>query len=156
MARRDRLELADRLGIGLADLVGVPFDHPAREVLELGPAIEILQEPDLVSLLAGTATIPYVAYHFHRISPYGVVANLVAMPVVSAWVMPMGILGLLAMPFGLDGFCWRLMGYGIEWMTAVALWVTSFPGSLGRMAAFGTGPRDPVSTRRRNHFRWCR
>src|SRR5712692_2408900 len=94
----------------------------------------------VVSLLAGTATIPYVAYHFHRISPYGVVANLVAMPVVSAWVMPMGILGLLAMPFGLDGFFWRLMGYGIEWMTAVALWVTSFPGALGRMAAFGTGP----------------
>jgi hypothetical protein len=29
---------------------------------------------------------------------------------------------------------------GIEWMTAVALWVASFPGSLGRMAAFGTGP----------------
>jgi competence protein ComEC len=94
----------------------------------------------VVSLLAGTATIPYVAYHFHRISPYGVVANLVAMPVVSAWVMPTGILGLLAMPFGLDGFFWRLMGYGIEWMTAVALWVASFPGSLGRMAAFGTGP----------------
>jgi competence protein ComEC len=37
----------------------------------------------LVSLLAGTATIPYVAYHFHRISPYGVIANLMAMPVVS-------------------------------------------------------------------------
>ena len=38
----------------------------------------------LVSLLAGTATIPYIAYHFHRISPFGVVANLIAMPVVSA------------------------------------------------------------------------
>src|SRR3978361_2300056 len=25
----------------------------------------------LVSLLAGAATIPYIAYHFHRISPYG-------------------------------------------------------------------------------------
>ena len=36
--------------------------------------------------------------------------------------MPTGILGLLAMPFGLDGFFWRLMDYGIEWMTAVALW----------------------------------
>ena len=48
----------------------------------------------IVSLLAGTATIPYIAYHFHRISPYGVVANLVAMPVVSAWIMPAGILGL--------------------------------------------------------------
>ena len=93
----------------------------------------------LVSLLAGTATIPYLAYHFHRISPYGVVANLLAMPVVSAWIMPAGILGLIAMPFGLDGFCWRLMGQGVEWMTAIALWVTGFPGAVGRVAAFGGG-----------------
>src|ERR1700745_28213 len=94
----------------------------------------------LVSLLAGTATIPYVAYHFHRISPYGVIANLMAMPVVSAWVMPAGILGLISMPLGFDGPWWRLMGQGIDWMISVALWVTSFPGALGRMAAFGTGP----------------
>jgi competence protein ComEC len=94
----------------------------------------------LVSLLAGTATIPYTAYHFHRMSPFGVVANLAAMPIVSAWVMPWGILGLLAMPLGLDGSCWRMMGLGIDWMTVVALWVTTFPGAVGRMAAFGTGP----------------
>jgi len=94
----------------------------------------------IVSLLAGTATIPYIAYHFHRVSPYGVIANLIAMPVVSAWIMPVGILGLVAMPLGLDGFCWQLMGGGIEWMTFVALWVTSFPGALGRIAAFDAGP----------------
>jgi competence protein ComEC len=94
----------------------------------------------LVSLFAGTATIPYIAYHFHRISPYGVVGNLLAMPVVSAWVMPWGILGLIAMPFGLDGYCWWLMGLGIDWMVAVAVWVASFPGALGRMAAFDAGP----------------
>ncbi len=94
----------------------------------------------IVSLLAGTATIPYIAYHFHRVSPYGVVANLIAMPLVSAWIMPAGILGLLSIPFGLDGLCWRLMGEGIDWMTSVALWVTSFPGALGRVAAFGAGP----------------
>src|SRR5262245_16171627 len=63
-----------------------------------------------------------------------------AMPVVSAWVMPAGILGLMSMPLGFDGLCWRLMGQGIEWMISVALWVTSFPGAVGRMAAFGTGP----------------
>jgi competence protein ComEC len=94
----------------------------------------------IVSLLAGTATIPYVAYHFHRISSYGVLANLLAMPVVSAWVMPMGILGMIALPFGLDGYCWKLMGAGIDWMVAIALWVTSLPGAVGRMAAFGVGP----------------
>jgi competence protein ComEC len=92
------------------------------------------------SLLAGLATTPYAAYHFHRMAPYGVLANLLAMPVVSAWVMPMGILGILAMPFGFDAPCWRLMGYGIEWMDTVALWVASLPGAFGRVTAFGTGP----------------
>ena len=94
----------------------------------------------IVSLLAGTATIPYIAYHFHRISPYGVVANLLAMPIVSAWVMPIGILGVLSMPLGLDSWCWWLMGEGIEWMMRVAGWVTSFPGALGRVAAFDSSP----------------
>jgi competence protein ComEC len=70
----------------------------------------------LASLIAGLATTPYAAYHFHRLAPYGVIANLLAMPVVSAWVMPMGILGVIAFPFRFDAFFWRQMGYGIEWM----------------------------------------
>jgi competence protein ComEC len=93
-----------------------------------------------ISLLAGLATTLYTAYHFHRLTPYGVIANFLAMPVVSIWVMPMGIAGVLALPFGFDGFFWRLMGEGIDWMIAVALWVTSLPGAVGRIAAFGTGP----------------
>ena len=93
----------------------------------------------LASLVAGLATTPYAAFHFHRLAPYGVIANLIAMPVVSAWVMPMGILGVLAMPFGFDGLLWRLMGEGLDWMIFVALWVTSLPGAVGRMSAFGTG-----------------
>jgi competence protein ComEC len=94
----------------------------------------------LASLLAGLATTPYAAYHFHRMAPYGVLSNLLAMPIVSGWVMPMGILGVIAIPFGFDGLFWRQMGYGIEWMDIVALWVTSLPGAFGRVTAFGTGP----------------
>jgi competence protein ComEC len=94
----------------------------------------------IASLLAGLATTPYAAYHFHRMAPYGVIANLLAMPVVSAWVMPMGLLGLVAIPFGFDAECWRQMGYGIEWMDKVALWVANLPGAVGHVSAFGTGP----------------
>jgi competence protein ComEC len=94
----------------------------------------------LASLVAGLATTPYAAYHFHRLAPYGVVANLLAMPVISAIVMPMGILGVVTMPFGFDAVFWRLMGDGIDWMIWVALWVSSLPGAVGRMPAFGTGP----------------
>ena len=94
----------------------------------------------LASLVAGLATTPYAAFHFHRVAPYGVLANLLAMPVVSAWVMPMGILGVLTMPFGFDALFWKLMGDGLDWMIFVALWVTSLPGAVGHIQAFGTGP----------------
>ena len=54
--------------------------------------------------------------------------------------MPMGILGVLALPFGFDAFFWRQMGYGIEWMNTVALWVASLPGAFRRVTSFGTTP----------------
>jgi competence protein ComEC len=92
------------------------------------------------SLLAGFATTPYAAFHFHRLAPYGVLANLLAMPIVSAWVMPAGMLALVAMPFGFDAPLWRLMGLGLDWMIMVATWVASLPGAVGRVPAFGTGP----------------
>ena len=91
------------------------------------------------SVVAGFATTPYAAFHFHRVAPYGVIANLLAMPVVSVLVMPAGLIALIAMPFGLDGPLWRLMGFGIDWMIAVASWVASLPGAVGRVTAFGVG-----------------
>ena len=92
------------------------------------------------SLVAGFATTPYAAFHFHRLAPYGVIANLLAMPIVSIWVMPAGLLGLLAIPFGFDATLWWLMGQGIDWMIAVALFVAHLPGAVGHVAAFGVGP----------------
>src|SRR5246127_5555039 len=62
------------------------------------------------------------------------------MPVVSGLVMPAGLLGLAAMPFGLDGVFWWLMGIGIDWMIAVTQWVAGLPGAVGRITAFGIGP----------------
>ena len=123
---------------------GLPLARPGKES-SLGARAALWGVNEIISLVlaslvAGLATTPYAAFHFHRIAPYGVLANLLAMPVVSAWVMPMGILGVVAMPFGFDGIFWRQMGYGIEWMDAVALWVTSLPGAFGRVTSFGTGP----------------
>ena len=93
----------------------------------------------LASLVAGLATTPYAAFHFHRAAPYGVLANLLAMPIVSAWVMPAGLLALIAMPFGFDAPLWRAMAIGIDWMIAVATWVAGLPGAVGRIPAFGLG-----------------
>ena len=62
------------------------------------------------------------------------------MPVVSALVMPAGLLGLLAMPFGFDGVFWAIMGAGIDWMIVVTQHVAALPGAVGRVGAFGIGP----------------
>ncbi|WP_187971756.1 ComEC/Rec2 family competence protein [Aquibium microcysteis] len=72
------------------------------------------------SLIAGTATALYGVWHFHRASPLGLVANLLAMPVVSLVVMPSAVLAGVLMPFGLDGPALDLMGWGIGVMLAVA------------------------------------
>jgi competence protein ComEC len=106
----------------------------ARAALWGGREIVILL---LASLVAGLATMPYAAYHFHRATPYGLLANVLAMPIVSGLVMPAGLLGLLAMPFGFDGVFWRLMEFGIGWMIAVAQWVAALPGAVGRVPSFG-------------------
>jgi competence protein ComEC len=111
------LGLVALVQIGMPRLFASPDDSATarvalwggREIMMLAPA----------SLVAGLATTPYAAFHFHRVTPYGVVANLLAMPVVSAVVMPAGLLGLVAMPFGLDAMFWKIMGWGIDWMIVV-------------------------------------
>ena len=114
-------------------------DHTATARVALWGGREITMLL-LASLVAGLATMPYAAFHFHRVTPYGVLANLAAMPVVSAVVMPAGLLGLVAMPFGFDGLFWAIMGVGIDWMIAVTQWVAALPGAVGRVPAFGIGP----------------
>jgi competence protein ComEC len=132
------LGLVALIQIGMPRLFASP-DNSATARVALWGGREIITLT-LASLVAGLATTPYAAFHFHRVTPYGVLANLAAMPVVSALVMPAGLLGLVAMPFGFDGVFWWLMGVGIDWMIVVTEWVAALPGAIGRMASFGIGP----------------
>jgi competence protein ComEC len=139
-----QMSFAATLGLVALIQIGMPrlFASPDNSItakVALWGGREIMTLT-LASLVAGLATTPYAAFHFHRVTPYGVLANLAAMPVVSAVVMPAGMLGLLAMPFGLDGVFWWLMRVGIDWMIVVTEWVAALPGAIGRMAAFGIGP----------------
>ena len=90
------LGLVALVQIGLPGLLASP-DHSRAAKIALWGGREILTLM-LASLVAGLATTPYAAFHFHRVTPYGVLANLAAMPVVSALVMPAGMLGLRPCP----------------------------------------------------------
>lgn len=77
------------------------------------------------SLVAGFSTSIFSVYHFQRVAPLSLLANLAAMPVVSLIVMPSAVLATMAMPFGADGPFLDLMGVGIKWMGAIAQWVAA-------------------------------
>jgi ComEC/Rec2-related protein len=76
----------------------------------------------VTSIVAGGATAIYAAWHFQQMPSLGLFTNLTAMPIVSAIVMPFAVLGALAMPFGLDGPFFDVMGLGLAATIAIARW----------------------------------
>ncbi|MBB3773904.1 competence protein ComEC [Angulomicrobium tetraedrale] len=95
----------------------------------LGLPVRYVAALVLTSLAAGLATAPFAAFHFQRLAPLSLLANLAAMPVVSFIVMPAGLGGALLLPFGWDPPAWILMGWGIQMMDAIADWVAAMPGA---------------------------
>lgn len=81
------------------------------------------------TLVAGFATAPFAAYHFERVASYSLLGNLLAAPLVSAIIMPFGLLTLVVMPLGLEALPLAVMAWGIEMLLAVSSFVASLPGA---------------------------
>ncbi|AKC07065.1 MULTISPECIES: ComEC/Rec2 family competence protein [Rhizobium/Agrobacterium group] len=81
------------------------------------------------SLIGGLSTAIYSVEHFHRVTTYGLFANLAAMPLMSLIVMPFALIAMLLMPFGLDAPFLKIMGYGMALVIEVANEVASWGGS---------------------------
>lgn len=84
----------------------------------------------VTSTIAGLATAPFAAYHFQRVAPLGLLANLLAMPLVSVVVIPSGLLAVLVMPFGLEAPFLSVMGWGLDLVARVATWVAGLRAPL--------------------------
>ena len=82
------------------------------------------------SLLAGLATAPIAAYHFNRTAPYGLLSNLLALPIMGFWIAPAACIAAVLAPFGLSEIALRAMGQGIDRVLDVAHWVANLPGSV--------------------------
>lgn len=84
----------------------------------------------LTSLIGGFSTALFSIEHFHRLTAYGLPANLAAMPVISFIVMPAGMLAMLLMPFGLDGPVWQVAGFGLDLVITIAKTVSGWGGNI--------------------------
>ena len=82
------------------------------------------------SLVAGAATAPFSAYHFNQVAHYGLIANVISLPLMSMAVMPCAVLAFVLFPVGLHGVALWGIGKGIAAILAVAAWVSGLGGAV--------------------------
>ncbi len=89
----------------------------------------------LSSFVAGAATAPFSAAHFNQIAHYGLLANMLALPVMSLIVMPAAILTTILWPIGGAVLGLWIMALGCRWILAVAQWVSGLEGAIRQIPA---------------------
>ncbi len=84
----------------------------------------------LSSLIGGLSTAPYAAAHFNRFTDYGLLANLLTVPVMGAVIMPAGALAALLAPLGLAWLPLWFMEQGARWILFIAHEISGWEGSV--------------------------
>jgi competence protein ComEC len=80
----------------------------------------------LSSFVAMLATTPIIMHHFNQLTPYTILANLLALPLMSFVIVPMCAVTLLLIPFGLEGYGLDGIGLGMGLLIDLAQWVESW------------------------------
>lgn len=89
----------------------------------------------MTSLVAGFASAPFALYHFNRFTAFGLLANLLGVPLTGFWIMPWAVLAGLLFPVGLEAWALIPMGWGIERLVDIAKWVAGLDGSVALVPA---------------------
>lgn len=77
----------------------------------------------LLSILVQIATIPFLMHSFQNVTLLGFMANVLAIPLTSFLVMPLGFLALFFMPLSGEKFLLLAMGKGIFLIEKIATFV---------------------------------
>lgn len=89
----------------------------------------------LSSAIAGAATAPYSAAHFNQIADYGLIANLLSVPLMGVLVMPAAVAAAVLSLIGLEWIALEAMRWGLLWILSVAEWVAGLDGSTTKVIA---------------------
>lgn len=76
---------------------------------------------------------PIALFHFHKTGLYGAMANVVAIPLTTFFIMPLEAIALLFDLMGLGAPFWWLAGQGVAIILAIAHKVSSLPGAVSML-----------------------
>ncbi len=82
------------------------------------------------SVVASLATAPIVIYHFYTYSNYSILANLIALPVVSFITMPIGILAILFSFCSFSNYLFVIVGESIDIIREVSNFIVKLPKAI--------------------------
>lgn len=88
------------------------------------------------TIIATLATAPLTLFHFHQIASYGLIGNVLAMPLLALLIMPLILLAFILMPFGLEAPALWGAEQGANILLDVAHWVSSLPHAVFRVPMF--------------------
>ena len=111
---------------------GAPQGWGSRTIRFLAYAVLAMA---CTTLAAGIMSSIPAAHHFGRLAPYSLLANLLALPVVSIVVMPMALAAVLLMPFGLEVMPLLAMNAGLDLVILISDWVGTLPAASGQLPA---------------------
>jgi competence protein ComEC len=82
-----------------------------------------------ISASAMIFLFPIVSFYFHRVSMVALPANLMAVPILGLWVIPLGLLSAAALPVSstLADLAIQLGAWGMEWMSAIIRFWSQVP-----------------------------
>jgi len=83
----------------------------------------------LTTIVAGGATSIFAMYNFNSYAPYGLIANLVSVPLASFIIMPAGVMVLITMLFGGEQVFLNIMGWGISHIIDISQYVAGLEGA---------------------------
>jgi len=115
------------------DLAKLLPPHPVWNPLK-----NYLLNPLAVSIAASIGTTSFVAYHFHRVSIIGVMANLIAVPLMGFIAVPLGLIS------GFISFFSRPFAHIILKLTdivlTISIWIVNLFAQLPYSSVFTTTP----------------
>ncbi len=74
----------------------------------------------LTSIVAGLATMPFAVFHFGRVAVHGILVNFLVMPVFSILCVPLAVLSVIGMMFGVGEWPLRAFGASLELILTIA------------------------------------
>lgn len=80
--------------------------------------------------IASLATAPFIFYHFQNFPVYGILANLIGVPLMGFVIMPAAVFVYLLIPLGLEKPAMDIMEWGIGWTLATAHWTAGLDGAV--------------------------